>query len=104
MGVHDCPRSNWSWGVADFFLDWNPLPRGRQGLQIDIQSEKDWDKVLQHVAKHGKFNFSICSHTLEDLPNPRPVLRHLRHISLEGFIAVPTKFVELQRNFDEIAS
>lgn len=102
-GEQNNPRQNWSWGVAQFFLDVQPIPSDYQGFQMDVQLESDWSQVLQHVAKHGKFNFSICSHVIEDLQNPRPLLRHLRDIAHEGFIAVPSKFLELQRNVDLIS-
>ena len=57
----------------------------------------DWQQIFDYVDKHGKFDFVNCTHTLEDIANPIGVLDYLPRIAKEGFIAVPSKFYELQR-------
>ncbi len=46
------------------------------------------------MEEHGKFDFSICSHTLEDVLTPVDLLNLLPKISKRGYIAVPSKYDE----------
>ena len=39
----------------------------------NINVAEDWAAIESYVEEHGKFDFSICSHTLEDLANPQLV-------------------------------
>ena len=91
----------WSAGVANAIVDINPpltRPDSRiQFFRVNISRENDWKVVEDHVAKHGKFSFSICSHTLEDVANPLLVCEKLSIISESGYVAVPSKFVEMAR-------
>jgi len=57
----------------------------------DICAEETWLPVLAEP----QFDFSICSHTLEDLRNPQLVLKMLPRISKRGYIEIPSKFAEL---------
>lgn len=88
-------------GVANAIVDINPpltRPDSRiQFFRVNISRENDWKVVEDHVAKHGKFSFSICSHTLEDVANPLLVCEKLSIISESGYVAVPSKFVEMAR-------
>ena len=65
---------------------------------LDIQSHativgdaclpETWESV-------GQYDFSICTHTLEDLRDPLMVIRQLVKHSKAGFIGVPHKHTEL---------
>jgi len=68
-----------------------------QTFSGDINTYEDWIQLLSHVDKHGKFDFANCTHTLEDVAYPMTALRYLPKIAKEGFIAVPSKYYELQR-------
>ncbi len=49
-------------------------------FRLNVNFESEWAPVLAHVKRHGKFKFSLCTHTLEDLalpqvsPHPHPAL------------------------------
>ncbi len=91
----------WSGGVANAIVDINPPLPGSDSkilyFKVNISRDDDWKVVEDHVAKHGKFNFSICSHTLEDVANPLLVSEKLSAISETGYVAVPSKFIEMAR-------
>jgi SAM-dependent methyltransferase len=40
------------------------------------------------------FAFSLCTHTLEDLADPEPLLRELRRVSCAGYIETPSRLYE----------
>jgi hypothetical protein len=71
-------------------------------FKININLPNEWKEVDEYVKENGKFNFSICSHTLEDISNPKFVCIKLTEISKGGYIAVPSKFRELSR-FEDIS-
>ena len=91
--------NSWSSPVANAFVDVTlPPPTVGKNLtffKADIQNPRTWGEIKEYVRIHGKFNFSICSHTLEDLSLPPLTLRLLEDISHDGFIATPTKYREL---------
>ena len=91
--------NSWSSPVADAFVDITVPPRSvgenLTFFKADIQNPRTWGEIKEYVRVHGKFNFSICSHTLEDLSLPSLTMRLLEDISHEGFIATPTKYREL---------
>jgi hypothetical protein len=64
----------------------------------DINSFELWSRVLEYVDEHGKFDFSICTHTLEDISNPGLVVSMLSKISNNGFISFPSKYAECPRH------
>ena len=66
----------------------------------DICQQKVWSDVLYHTEIHGKFDYAICCHTLEDIRNPELAIKHIPLIAKEGFIAVPNKFVEMSKTIE----
>lgn len=65
----------WSFDVIDALVDANQpsnesLNSRINVFQANINLESEWKPILDHVAAHGKFNFAICTHTLEDLAYP----------------------------------
>lgn len=54
-----------------------------------------WHLVLTHVAEFGKFDFVNITHTLEDLAACTYVLTMINCIGKSGFLAVPSKYAEL---------
>lgn len=63
----------------------------------DINDEKVWTNVLAYTEKYGKYDFCICTHTLEDIRNPLFVSKQIEKIAKAGYIAVPSKYTELSR-------
>lgn len=63
-------------------------------FKINVEDKNTWDELLEYVKINGKFDFSICSHTLEDVFNPLDLIGLLTSISNKGFIAIPSKYDE----------
>lgn len=59
---------------------------------------------MSYVSEHGKFDFVICTHTLEDLIDPRLVFENLPRVAKAGRIVVPSRFLELDRGVATHAS
>ena len=66
----------------------------------NISTIRGWNDVLEYVKHNGKFDFSICSHTLEDISSPQLVCEMLNEISNGGYISFPSKYTELSRNIE----
>ena len=58
-----------------------------------------WQELKQVVQREGLFDFCICTHTLEDVANPRLPLESMPLIAKEGFIAIPSKYAEMRRSY-----
>jgi len=85
----------WSYPECKIVLDSYPANKP-DILQFDvnIENKKEWERVFEYVEKNGKFDFSICSHTLEDVYNPIELISYLEKISKRGYIALPSKYDE----------
>lgn len=84
--------------VADIL----PPPHEGYGVTLDwfsgdLNLPEVWYEILQHVQLNGKFDFAICSHTLEDLRNPLLVARMLPKIANAGLITFPSIHAEARR-------
>ena len=95
----------WSTAVIDALLDKNP-PSAPGGGAItffrvrDASDADEWSAVLAHVAEHGRFDFAISTHFLEDIAAPRVVARMLPRVAKAGFVSTPSKYAELSRGCD----
>lgn len=67
---------------------------------VNIESIETFDPILHYVENNGKFDFSICSHTLEDVFNPIDLIKILTKISKRGYIAIPSKYNEFSKLFN----
>lgn len=91
----------WSSNVVDAIIDFNDYPsscnRNIMHFKCDITHPDSWLEILQYVKDNGKFDFCICTHTLEDIMNPVYVCEQIQKISNGGYIAFPSKYRELSR-------
>ena len=91
-------ENNWSTPWVTHYVN---LPHMNDTTKHDfignISQYDVWDELLKYVEEHGKFDFAICTHTLEDISSPQLVCELLPRIAKEGYIAVPSKYRELVR-------
>ena len=92
--------NGWSSKVVDAIIDFNdPFEKQQhcKHFKCDITHPDSWKEILQYVHEFGKFDFCICTHTLEDIINPSFVSEQMSKIAKAGYIAVPSKYRELSR-------
>lgn len=88
--------NGWSSKFTTHYVDIKPSENDNIFSFIgNISTYSLWEKILNFVNENGKFDFSICTHTLEDISCPQIVCEMLPRISKEGYIAVPSKYKEL---------
>jgi hypothetical protein len=88
--------NGWTRSFADFVVDINSV-NSDTSLSIDICIESHWDLLFEVVKKQGKFDYCICTHTLEDLYNPFSALKFIPQIANKGIITMPDASTELSR-------
>jgi FkbM family methyltransferase len=98
--------SGWTSDFVDAICDINPPEKDMSNrpvmiFKMNINDPYAWEEINNYVKNNGKFDFSICTHTLEDISNPKFVCKKLEEISKAGYIAVPSKYIELARFEDE---
>lgn len=91
----------WSSNYVDAIVDFNDIcvndNQQIKHFKCDITHPDSWNEILLYVETNGKFDFCICTHTLEDIMNPGYVSEQIQKIANAGYIAVPSKFRELSR-------
>ena len=91
----------WSTPYVDAIVDFNDITSNNINniifFKIDITNPNDYDELLEYIKINGKFDFCICTHTLEDIMNPIFVCEQIEKISNEGYISFPSKYCELSR-------
>jgi len=102
-GGHNC------WGLphVNHIADFLWTEEEKQGLfdikqdlklfTVDIEDYRSWRRLEKYCEENGKFDFIICTHTLEDLNNPLLACQKMNEIGKAGYISVPTKYAELSR-------
>ena len=85
----------WSVNIADAYVDINDCPSNKLNFKFDICRKEGWRKLFDYVDQFGKFDYSICTHTLEDIYNPYLVLDCLPKISKSGVISMPSVRTEV---------
>jgi hypothetical protein len=91
----------WSYPECKFVADIVKIEQeGVKFFDFNIQDKNTWTELLNYVEEHGKFDYSICSHTLEDVITPTDLLELLPKISKKGYIAIPSKYNEFMFLWD----
>ena len=91
----------WSYPECKFVADIVKIEQeGVKFFDFNIQNKNTWTELLNYVEEHGKFDYSICSHTLEDVITPTDLLELLPRISKKGYIAIPSKYNEFMFLWD----
>lgn len=89
----------WTTHIIDKFIDKNDIHKVSRNditiFNVDIDDSRQWEVVLDDVERHGKFDFVICSHTLEDVNNPKIGCEMINRIGKAGYISMPSKYSEL---------
>lgn len=93
----------WSKDIIDAYVDCTKIQfdAPKKEFIFDITDYDSWKPLEDYVEKNGKFGFSICSHTLEDITDPRMVAKKLSKIAKGGFVSFPSKYFEFTKNLDE---
>jgi hypothetical protein len=82
----------WADESTDAYVDLFPTDSAGKTIFVgNICSEEVWEEI----RAAGPFDFSICTHVLEDIRDPFFVARRLAAISKAGYVSVPTKHSEL---------
>lgn len=87
---------SWASEISDMIVDIKPLGLDK-AMMVDICRADDVNKLLDYVKEKGKFDYAICSHTLEDVYNPYLMLDKLPEIAYKGIIFVPTCYTEMSK-------
>jgi len=86
---------SWTGEIADVIVDINSSRP--QDFKFNISNDWEWKDLLEYVEQNGKFDYAICTHTLEDIIHPTTALRNLSKVSKAGIITMPTVNAELSR-------
>lgn len=80
----------WCDALVDAYVDIRPLKTQKLQFNGDINEPAVWERIPER-----RFDFSICTHTLEDIRDPAFVIQKLMRISRSGFISMPNKHTEM---------
>jgi len=88
----------WSYPECKVIADANPVEhKDITYFKLNIEDASNWSIIYDYVKVNGKFDYSICSHTMEDVFNPIELANHLSNISKQGYVAIPSKFNEFNK-------
>lgn len=99
------------WKYTDFILDWNEPkccvdhnnnPYTKYGIEFikgNLNKPSGWNLIIDYINKNGKFDFVLCTHTIEDLQDPTFVMEIMPQVSKAGYISVPSKESEIRRGY-----
>ena len=83
----------WADEHTDAYVDLFPTDSaGKQVFVGNICHEEVWKQILD---SGDRFDFSICTHVLEDIRDPFFVAARLAQISKAGYVSMPTKHSEM---------
>lgn len=85
--------NSWLGEYVSHIIDINPAPSNGniEVIQGDMNLNKTWGQIEDNF-----FDFVSCTHTLEDIRDPKFVIEQFNRVSRSGFIAVPNRRSEFQ--------
>ena len=72
------------------YVDLQDVPTDREVIRGDL-----CDAAFRESFNGRRWDFALCTHVLEDLRDPLPVVLWMQRIAAAGFVAVPNKHTEL---------
>lgn len=85
----------WTKDYITHAVDIEKCNLGQKQFIGNISDVDVWNEVLDYVEKHGKFDFLVSTHTIEDISAAPMVCNMFSRIAKQGFIAIPSKYSEL---------
>lgn len=90
--------NSYAYGYLDAIIDIRiPQAVANHVFVCDIDMPESWNKILEHVKQHGKWDYAICTHTLEDINNPLFASQMIERIAKAGLLVFPSKYREFAR-------
>jgi len=86
--------TGWARPFTDMLIDIH-VGSDTKSMSFDICQDSEWDKLFDLVEKEGKFDYCICTHTLEDIYNPIVALKNMPKVAKAGIITMPCARTEL---------
>lgn len=90
----------WSSAYVTHYVDVIDSGLDKIFFKGDINDPDVWKLIEQDVQLNGKFDFCICTHTFEDIINPLYASKMMEKYSNAGYVAVPSKYLELTNNIE----
>jgi len=90
----------WAAGYVTHYVDLQDPEKYHPGIIGSaevIHGDLDDYQLWFDLRDRERFDFAICTQTLEHVFNPGLVLKMMSLVANEGFIGVPNKYVELYR-------
>lgn len=85
----------WANEVVDAYVDVHNPNNSKNVFVGDINESEVWESIAKDG---GTFDFSICTHTLEDIRDPIFVLKEIQKVSKAGYISFPNKHTEFSNH------
>jgi FkbM family methyltransferase len=83
----------WAGELAASF-DGHPVNGAAVHFQGSLSDPRDWEPILRHVTRHGRFSYCLCDHALSNLDRPALALEMLPRVAEAGFVAMPSRYLE----------
>jgi hypothetical protein len=84
--------NSWADSVVDIYIDIVAGSSAKPTVLGDINLPHVWSELK---TRHGKIDFILCTHTLEDIRDPVFVIERLQEAAHGGYISTPNKYSEL---------
>lgn len=86
----------WAGDYVTHTLDLNKTDDRYKKFVGNMSDTPVWEEVDLYLKEHNfTFDFTICTHTLEDILNPIFVIKNMIKFSKGGFISMPSKWADL---------